>query len=147
MAFVLGTYSLTSPTLASTDFCACSPWDRVSLVVGNNSWCQAAALPVGTSIRLVNSDVTKTRRSLSRCKALAAATFNCSDVNGGISTGGGGGATITPVVADCWLTTQRKICLLILPANFANRVQNWIWHLDTTTIGRNGLGISDEGDA
>jgi len=91
------THSLTSPTLASTDFCACSPWDKVSLVVGNSSWCQAAALPVGTSIRLVNNDVTRTRRSFSRCSALTAATFNCSDVNCGISTGGGGGAVITPV--------------------------------------------------
>lgn len=95
------THSFTSPTLASTDFCACSPWDRVSLVVGKSSWCQAAALPVGTNIRLVNNDVTKTRRSLSRCSAFAAAIFNCSEVNGGIVTGGGGGALITPVTVCC----------------------------------------------
>jgi hypothetical protein len=88
--------SFTSPTLASTDFWACSPWVRVSLVVGKSSWCQAAALPVGTRIRFVNSDVTSTRRSLRRCRAFVAAMFNCSDVNGGMSTSGGGGALITP---------------------------------------------------
>lgn len=66
-------------------------------MVGKSSWCHAAALPVGTNIRFVKSDVTSTRRSLRRCRAFAAATFNCSDVNGGMSTGGGGGALITPV--------------------------------------------------
>lgn len=101
------THSFTRPTLASTDFCACSPWDSVSLVVGKSSWCQAAALPDGTSIRLVNKDVTKTRRSLSRCNAFAAAIFNCAGVNGGISTDGGGGALITPVAVVCWFAKQK----------------------------------------
>ena len=76
-------------------------------MVGKSSWCHAAALPVGTNILFVNSDVTSTRLSLRRCRAFAAATFNCSGVNGGISTGGGGGALITPETTVeavvCWL--------------------------------------------
>lgn len=97
MTIKIFTHSLTRPTLASTFFWAKSPRCNVALVVGKNSWCDAAGVFGGIIILFSNNVCINCNLCWNCCWAMFAAWFNCCGVNGGIMTGGGGGVTRTPL--------------------------------------------------